>query len=141
MISVTVRGIEIPADELSWRFSRSSGPGGQAVNTGSTRVELAFDLENSKALPSALKQRALHALAGRLHVGVITVVAAEYRSQLRNRQAAATRLSRLLEAATAPPVAPRRPTRPTTTSVRRRLEAKRRRSELKQLRRPVDGSA
>ncbi|MBO0834341.1 MAG: aminoacyl-tRNA hydrolase, partial [Actinobacteria bacterium] len=111
-LEVTVRGIVIPADELTWRFSRSQGPGGQSVNTTDSQAELSFDLAGSTALPPVLKQRALTALEGRLSDGVITVAASEYRSQLRNREAAATRLSALLTDATAPPKPARRPTRP-----------------------------
>src|SRR5271170_3041091 len=90
---IQVRGKVIPADELSWRFSRSSGPGGQSVNTSDSRVELSYDLAASSALSPALKERALRTLAGRLAGGVITVAASEHRSQLRNREAAAERMS------------------------------------------------
>src|SRR5580704_8023240 len=135
-IEVTARHIVIPADELSWRFSRSTGPGGQSVNTTDSRAELSFDVAASAALPPALKERALRALAGRLADGVITVTAAENRSQLRNREAAAARLSALLAEATAPPPRPRRPTRPSRAARNRRLAAKQQRSEVKRLRRP-----
>jgi ribosome-associated protein len=135
-IEVSARGIVIPADELFWRFSRSSGPGGQSVNTTDSRAELSFNVAQSAVLPSALKERALRALAGQLTDGVITVTAAENRSQLRNREAAAARLSALLAAATAPPPRPRRPTRPTRASRERRLAAKQQRSQTKRLRRP-----
>src|SRR5579862_4731494 len=104
---VQVRGVVIPPDELSWRFSRSPGPGGQSVNTADTRVELSFDLAASPALPPALKERALQVLDDRLVGGVLTITAAEYRSQLRNREAAAARLAGLLTEATAPPPKPR----------------------------------
>jgi ribosome-associated protein len=134
-LEVTVRGITIPADELSWRFSRSRGPGGQSVNTTDSQAELSFDLAASEALPPLLKDRALRALAGQLSNGVITIAASEFRSQLRNREAAADRLSELLTEATAPPPRPRRPTRPTKGSVERRLASKQRRSETKRLRR------
>lgn len=134
-IEVTVRGIKIPPDELTWRFSRSPGPGGQSVNTTDSQAELSFDLMRSAALPAVLKQRALTALAARLSDGVVSVAASEYKSQLRNREAAAARLSALLTEATAPPLAPRRPTRPTRSSVERRLAEKQRRSRLKRLRR------
>jgi ribosome-associated protein len=136
---VQVRGVEIPPGELSWRFSRSPGPGGQSVNTADSRVELSFDLAATAALPPVLKERALRALAGRLTGGVITIAASEHRSQLRNRQAAATRLSALLTDATAPPPAPRRATRPSRGAKERRLKAKRQRSEIKRLRRGDDG--
>ncbi len=135
-IEVTARGIVIPAEELSWRFSRSTGPGGQSVNTSDTRAELSFNVAESAALPPVLRERALRALAGRLTDGVITVTAAENRSQLRNREAAAARLSALLTAATAAPPPARRPTRPTRGSRERRLAAKQQRSQVKRLRRP-----
>jgi ribosome-associated protein len=137
-IEVTVRGHVIPPDELSWRFSRSPGPGGQSVNTTESRVELSYDLEGSDALPPALKERALRALAGRMTSGVITVTASEHRSQLRNREAAAARMSALLTEATAPPPRPRRTTRPSRAARERRLADKQRRSQIKRLRRPAD---
>jgi ribosome-associated protein len=137
-IEVTVRGIKIPPDELTWRFSRSSGPGGQSVNTTDSQAELSFDVMGSAALPPVLKQRALTVLAGRLSDGVVSVTASEYKSQLRNREAAAARLSAILTDATAPPPTPRRPTKPTRSSVERRLAEKQRRSRLKRLRRPDD---
>jgi ribosome-associated protein len=134
-LEVTVRGITIPPEELSWRFSRSPGPGGQSVNTTDSQAELSFDLERSSALPPHMRERALLALAGRLTAGVVTVAASEFKSQLRNREAAAARLSALLTEATAPPPKPRRPTRPTRGAVERRLADKQRRSETKRLRR------
>jgi ribosome-associated protein len=137
-LEVTAGGITIPAEELSWRFSRSAGPGGQSVNTTDSRAELSFDVAGSAALPPLLKQRALSALAGRLTGGVVTVTAAENRSQLRNREAAAARLSALLAEATAPPPPSRRPTRPTRGSKERRLASKQRRSQIKRLRRSTD---
>ena len=135
---VTVRGRVIPPEDLSWRFSRSPGPGGQSVNTTESRVELSFDLAGTDVLPPELKERALRALAGRLAGGVVTVTASEHRSQLRNREAAAERLSALLTEATAPPPKPRRPTRPSRAARERRLADKQRRSEIKRLRRPGD---
>jgi ribosome-associated protein len=142
MVDVTepieVRGTVIPADELSWRFSRSSGPGGQSVNTSDSRAELSYDLASSDALSPVLKERALRALAGRLADGVLTITASEFRSQLRNREAAARRMAAVLTAATAPPPAARRPTKPTRRSRERRLAAKQRRSEIKRLRRSTD---
>ena len=137
-LDVVVRGIMIPADELTWRFSRSPGPGGQSVNTADTRAELSFDLAASAALPPVLRQRALTALADRLVDGVLTVAASEYRSQLRNREAAAGRLAELLTEATAPPAAPRRPTKPTRASRERRLADKQRRAQTKRLRRSTE---
>lgn len=126
----------VPRAELSWRFSRSSGPGGQSVNTADSRVELSFDLARTTALPEHLKARALQRLAPRLVDGVLTVTASEHRSQLQNRRAAAARLAALLAAAIAPPARPRRPTRPSRGAVERRLAEKRRRSLTKRDRRP-----
>lgn len=130
-----VRGaVSIPEAELSWRFSRSSGPGGQHVNKTETAVDLSFDVARSPSLPAVWKERALQRLAGKLVDGVITVRAEELRSQIRNRDAARTKLAALLEAATAPPPKPRRPTKPTRGSKERRLAGKQRRSEVKRLR-------
>ncbi len=137
-LEVSVRGTTIPPDELSWRFSRSSGPGGQSVNTADSRVELSYDLAASEALPPVLKDRAIRALASRLVEGVLTVTASENRSQLRNREAAAARLSALLTEASGPPRRPRRPTRPSRGAVERRLAAKQRRAQIKRLRRQAD---
>lgn len=128
-------GVVIPAAELTWRFSRSSGPGGQSVNTADSRVELSYDVAGSPALPEVWRARALERLAGRLVDGVLTVVAAEHRSQLRNRLAAEHRLASVLEAATAPPPRRRRPSQPSPAARERRLSGKRHRGELKRLRR------
>ena len=129
---VRVRGsVVVPDTELRWRFSRSSGPGGQHVNTSDTAAELSFDLAGSDALPRPYKDRALQRLAGRLVNGVITIRAEEFRSQLRNREAAKERLAALLAEATAPPPKPRRPTKPSKRAKQRRLENKRRRGEVK----------
>lgn len=132
-------GVRIPAAELSWRFSRSSGPGGQGVNTTDSRVELSWDLAATVALTAHQRDRAAERLAGRLVGSVVTVAASEYRAQLRNREAARTRLAAMLRAALAPPARPRRPTRPTLGSRRRRAESKTRRSEVKRLRRDPRG--
>ena len=136
---IAFRGVEIPAGELEWRFSRSSGPGGQSVNTADSRVELSFDVVRSPALPESLRARLLARLAHRLVDGVLTIAASEYRSQHRNREAARARLADLLSEASAPPAPKRRPTRPTRGSKERRLAGKKRRSETKSLRRrPLD---
>ena len=137
-LNVTVRGITIPPEELSWRFSRSPGPGGQSVNTTDSRAELSYDVAGSTALPPLFKDRALRALAGRLTDGVLTVTASETRSQLRNREAAAERMSALLTDATGPPPKPRRPTRPSRAARERRLRDKRHSAEIKRLRRSND---
>lgn len=132
-----VRGsVVIPEAELRWRFSRSSGPGGQGVNTTDSRVELSFDLAATTALGPTLKARALERLAPRLVDGVLTIAASEQRSQLRNREAAQARLASTLAEAIAPPPRPRRPTKATKSSVERRIAGKKRRSQTKRLRRP-----
>ncbi len=125
----------IPAAELSWRFSRSGGPGGQGVNTTDSRVELTWDLAGSDVLPPALKDRAAQRLGPRLVNGVLTVTASEHRSQLRNREAAAARLAGIVAGAIAPPPRTRRATRPSRGAVERRLADKKRRSETKRNRR------
>jgi len=125
----------IPAAELRERFSRSSGPGGQSVNTTDSRVELSFDVAGSAVLPEWARDRITERLAGRLAGGVLTVTASEQRSQLANRQAARARMAALLREATAPPQRPRVPTRPGRAANERRLEAKRSRAAIKRARR------
>ena len=121
----------IPAAELVERFSRSSGPGGQGVNTTDSRVELLFDPASSTALTDAQRERLATALAGRLVGGRVAIVASEQRSQLRNRAAARERLTDLLRESLAPPPPARRATRPTRGSQQRRIEGKKRRSQVK----------
>lgn len=128
--------LRIPAAELGWRFSRSSGPGGQSVNTSDTRVELVWDVAGSAALSPSQRERALERLASRLVEGVLVIAASEHRSQLRNRSAAEERLVSLVATAIAPPPRPRRPTKPTRGSKERRIAAKKRRGETKRLRQP-----
>ena len=124
-----------PESELTWRFSRSSGPGGQGVNTTDSRVELSLDLTRPAAVPDRLRSRVLDRLAGRLVDGVLTVTASEHRAQLDNRRAARDRLAEVLRRAAAPPPRKRRSTRPTRGSQERRLAEKKRRGETKRLRR------
>jgi ribosome-associated protein len=132
-------GVVIPEAELAWRFSRSSGPGGQSVNTADSRVELSFDVAHTTALNDVLKTRALQRLQSRLVGGVLTIAASEHRSQWRNREAARARLASVLRDATAAPPRQRRATKPSRASVRRRLDDKKRRGETKRLRtRPDD---
>lgn len=128
----------IPAAELTWRFSRSAGPGGQGVNTTDSRAELSFDLAATTALPRWLKARAFERLAGRLVNGVLTVTSSEQRSQLQNREAARERLAQVLAEALAPPPPPRREKKVPAGVTRRRLDNKARRGQTKQLRRRVD---
>jgi ribosome-associated protein len=121
----------IAGDELRERFSRSSGPGGQGVNTADSRVELSLDVARSPSIPAWLRARVLARLAGRLVDGVLTVAASEHRNQLANRRAARQRMASVLRDAAAPPPPARRPTRPGPGAVQRRLAAKRRRSQTK----------
>jgi ribosome-associated protein len=125
-------GLTVPGTELVERFSRSSGPGGQGVNTADSRVEVELDLLSVPRLSTTQRARALRALANRLVDGrLLVVVASEHRNQRRNRVAARERMAGLLREALAPPPPARRPTRPTPGSRERRLAAKRRRAETK----------
>jgi ribosome-associated protein len=126
------RSLSIPVAELTWRFSRSGGPGGQHANTADTRAEVRFDVAGSPSLSSAQRTRLLERVGPE-----VRVVAADERSQARNRELALRRLrDRLAEGLRVE--ARRRPTRPTRASVRRRLDAKRRTSQRKADRRRPD---
>ncbi|PJJ68595.1 ribosome-associated protein [Sediminihabitans luteus] len=127
--------LTIPRAELTWRFSRASGPGGQGVNTTDSRVELSWDVARSAVLGDAQRARLLERLGPRLVDGVLTVVASEHREQLRNRAAASQRLAAIVADAAAAPPRARRATRPTRGSKERRLTAKKQRSATKALRR------
>lgn len=132
-------GLTIPAAELSWRFSRSPGPGGQGVNTADSRVELMWDAAASAVLSTVQRERVLERLGNRLVDGVITIAASQERAQLRNRDAARARLAALVAEAVRPPAPPRRATKPTRGSKERRLQAKQRRTDVKRMRqRPTD---
>jgi ribosome-associated protein len=124
-------GLLIPDAELVERFSRSSGPGGQSVNTTDSRVELSWDVSGSAALSDAQRQTLLERLGSRMVGGVDTIAAAEHRSQLQNRGAARARLRHIVADALEPPSPPRRATRPSRAAKARRLESKRRRGEIK----------
>lgn len=128
-------GLLIPAAELVERFSRSSGPGGQSVNTTDSRVELRWDVASSAALSDEQRQRLLTALASRLVDGELVVTASEHRSQLLNREAARARLANYVADGLAPPPPARRATRPSRSARARRVDSKRQRGELKALRR------
>lgn len=130
-------GLLVPAAELVERFSHASGPGGQGVNTADSRVQLSLDLAATTALNEKQRERALCELRERLVGTILTVTAAETRSQRRNRAAARERLGEILRASLVPPT-PRRPTKPTRASKLRRLDAKKRRSEVKARRRRPD---
>lgn len=128
------RGLTIPAAELLERFSHSSGPGGQSVNTTDSRVELSFTPGTSTAFSEGQRARVMRQLAEKLSNGAVVIAAAESRSQYRNRVAARERLTTILRAAIAPPPPARRPTKPTRGSQRRRLEEKKQRGQTKALR-------
>lgn len=125
-------GLVVPDAAMTWRFSRSSGPGGQSVNTTDSRAELTVEL--AEVLEPHLLERAVARLGGT----TLTTQASDERSQLQNRALAAERMVEQIRQAIAPPPAPRRPTRPTKGSKERRLETKRQRSQLKQQRRAPD---
>jgi ribosome-associated protein len=127
-------GVVLDDAELGWRFSRASGPGGQGVNTTDSRVELSWDVARTPLLSPELRERALENLDHRLVDGVVTVVASEHRSQLRNREAALARLVELLDDALRPPTPPRRPSRPSRASRTRRVAKERARRDVKALR-------
>ena len=131
------RGLVVPAGELIERFSHASGPGGQGVNTADSRVQLSLDLATTVALNEKQRERALSVLGDRLTGTLLTITAAEHRSQRRNRAAARERLAHVLRAALTPPT-PRRATKPTRASKLRRLADKKRRSEIKARRRRPD---
>jgi ribosome-associated protein len=128
-------GLLIPESELAERFSRSSGPGGQSVNTTDSRVELSWDVAASTVLSDVQRARLLDRLAGRLVDGVLTIAASEHRSQFQNRAAARRRLQDLLADALQPPSPARRATKPSRAAKARRVEDKRRRGQVKAARR------
>ncbi|NPV06875.1 MAG: aminoacyl-tRNA hydrolase [Anaerolineae bacterium] len=135
MLQVTP-DITIDESELEEEFVRSSGPGGQKVNKVATAVQLRFNVFQSSSLPEPVRERLLRLAAGHISdQGVLTINARRFRSQQRNRQDARERLAELVRQAARPPRR-RRPTRPSAASRSRRLESKRRRGELKRLRRP-----
>ena len=129
-------GLVVPAAELFEQFSKSSGPGGQSVNTTDSRVEVVFDVSASTSMDGAMRERARRNLGS----DRVVVTASEHRSQHRNRVAARQRLADRLREALAPPPLPRVPTKPTRGSQRRRVEGKKRRSQLKAMRGRVRGS-
>jgi ribosome-associated protein len=130
------RRVRIPEHELEFRASRSGGPGGQGVNTTSSKIELRFDVDASEALSDRDKQLIRERLGNRItDDGVFILQSSEQRSQHQNREAARSRFQALLSEAIQPPTH-RRKTRPTRASKERRLKAKRIRGEKKQLRKP-----
>ncbi|HEX6924323.1 MAG TPA: alternative ribosome rescue aminoacyl-tRNA hydrolase ArfB [Longimicrobiaceae bacterium] len=130
--------VSIPRSELSFRASRAGGPGGQHVNTSSTRVELVWDVLDSPSLTEQQRKRVLDKLANRINSeGQLLLAEGGSRSQLQNRQRVTERFVELLaEALQVPKV--RRKTKPPRSAREERLKAKKRRSEIKRLRGPVD---
>ena len=124
------RSCSIPLGELEWRFSGAGGPGGQHANTSNTRVEVRFDVASSPSLGPRQRSRLLERLGP-----VVRVVASDERSQARNRRLAMDRLAARLAAALRTE-RPRVATSPSSASKRQRLDRKRRRGDLKRLRRP-----
>ncbi|MEN0128643.1 MAG: alternative ribosome rescue aminoacyl-tRNA hydrolase ArfB [Brevundimonas sp.] len=132
---ITLRGgVVVPDEALAWRFSRSSGPGGQSVNTTDSRAELSVDLDGIVWASEPQRERVLERLRPRLRGEILTVSASEHRSQLRNREAAIARITSLLDEALAPPGPPRRASRPSRSSRERRKSDEQRRRSIKQLR-------
>jgi len=125
----------IPGSELLWSFGPSGGPGGQHANRAHTRAELRFDIARSESLGEQLRERVLTNLGPRQRGGVLAVTVDESRSQFRNRQLARKRMADLLADAAKPPARTRRATKPSAGSRRRRLEEKKRRGNVKRLRR------
>ena len=126
--------LTIPSRDLRWRFSRSSGPGGQGVNTTDSRVELVLDVANCSCLGPFRRARLLEHFEARLVDGCLRVVVAEERSQWQNRQKALHRMAELLREALKSPPPARKATRPGRGAVKRRLASKKQRGDLKRQR-------
>ena len=126
--------LEIPANEIQWRFSRSSGAGGQNVNKTDTRVEIVFNISDSKTLTPYHKNRILIQDRIKLINGCICIAVQDKRSQYQNRQLALIRLASTLRELLKPPPKKRRETTPTRSSKRKRVESKKKRGELKKSR-------
>lgn len=131
--------VSIPRLELTFRATRAGGPGGQHVNTSSTRVELTWNVERSRALTTEQRARVREALSSRIDAqGNVRVVASAFRSQARNREDAEDKLTDMVRGALVIPKA-RRKTRPTKGSVEQRLLSKKKLSDKKRHRRPSVG--
>ena len=124
----------IPSNELHWRFSRSSGSGGQNINKTDTRVNLSFNIEKSKALTSYQKHQITKQLSEQIVNATITVITQEHRTQYKNRKLALMRLGILLGKALEPPPKARKTTKPTKSSQRRRVNSKKKHGRKKQSR-------
>ena len=126
--------LEIPANEIQWRFSRSSGAGGQNVNKTDSRVEIVFNVSESKTLTPYQKHRISIQDEVKLTNGCICIAVQDKRTQYQNRQLALTRLASILREILKPPPKKRRETKPTRSSKRKRVESKKKRGELKKSR-------
>ena len=124
----------IPSNEIKWRFSRSSGPGGQNVNKIESRVEIIFDLEDSKVLNDYQKEILKRNLKNKLVNNSLRLVVQEHRNQLLNRQLALIKFSSILKNALNKPFKLRKSTQPTKASQKKRVEVKKKRGELKKSR-------
>ena len=124
----------IPSNEIKWRFSRSSGPGGQNVNKIESRVEIIFDLEDSKVLNDYQKEILKRNLKNKLVNNTLRLAVQEHRNQLLNRQLALMKFSSILKNALNKPFKLRKPTQPTKASQKKRVEIKKKRGELKKSR-------
>lgn len=134
---VVTPSLTIPESELTERFVRAAGPGGQHVNRTESAVELRFDVASSPSLPEAARQRLLARHDRRLNSdGVLVIQARRFRDQARNREDARARLATVLAAALAPPPPPRRKTRPTKAAMARRRDSRQQRARVKQSRKP-----
>ncbi len=123
--------LEIPGNEIKWRFSRSSGAGGQNVNKADSRAEIVFNVSESKTLTPYQKYRISIQDEVKLSNGCICIAVQDKRTQYQNRQLALTRLTSILRGLLKPPPKTRRETIPTRSSQRRRIESKKKRGELK----------
>ena len=128
------RTLVIPSNEIKWRFSRSSGPGGQNVNKIESRVEIIFDLKDSKVLNDYQKEILKRNLKNKLVNNNLCLAVQEHRNQLLNRQLALMKFSSILKNALNKPFKLRKSTEPTKASQKKRVEVKKKRGELKKSR-------
>ena len=129
---IQVRGITIPESALDWRFTGSGGPGGQHANTSNTAAELRLNIHDSDAIPDRIRERIVRRLGHRITgAGDLITSSSEHRSQTRNRDEARKRMAELLDEGIRPPAKRRKPTKPSRSAKRRRVEDKRRRGQLK----------
>ena len=132
-LTITTK-LVIPSNEIQWRFSRSSGPGGQNTNKTDSRVEIIFNIDRSKVLTPFQKWRINNQLKRKIINGSICIIAQDKRTQYQNRQLALTKLASILRDSLKPPSKTRRATKPTRASKERRIDSKKKRGELKRKR-------